>query len=184
MAYNKFGGGDRGGSRFGGGRDFGGRPSFGGDRGGFRGGDRGFGGNRPPVQMHEATCAECNKKCEVPFRPSGEKPVYCNDCFGSNRGDRNDAPTKRFEKRDFAPAATFSKPQEKDSRIDDLKKQLEIVNTKMDAIIARLDATATTSAKAVAKEGLTHVVTAAVEKNATEADTKKKAPKKTAGKKK
>ena len=42
----------------------------------------GPGGQR---QMYEVTCAECGKQTEVPFRPTGEKPVYCRDCFNKNK---------------------------------------------------------------------------------------------------
>lgn len=57
------------------------------DRGSFgRGGDRrGRGGDSRP-EMHRATCAECGAECEVPFRPTGGKPVYCSNCF-SNKED-------------------------------------------------------------------------------------------------
>jgi CxxC-x17-CxxC domain-containing protein len=34
-----------------------------------------------PRQMYPVTCAECGKSTEVPFQPSGEKPVYCFDCY-------------------------------------------------------------------------------------------------------
>lgn len=34
--------------------------------------------------MHEAICDRCGKRCEVPFKPSGNKPVYCSDCFRKN----------------------------------------------------------------------------------------------------
>ena len=46
--------------------------------------------DRGPATMYRATCAECGKDCEVPFRPSGEKPVYCSECFENKRdgGDR------------------------------------------------------------------------------------------------
>ncbi len=44
-----------------------------------RGGDRGFRKERP--RMHETICSDCGKRCEVPFKPTTEKPVYCNDCF-------------------------------------------------------------------------------------------------------
>jgi CxxC-x17-CxxC domain-containing protein len=42
-----------------------------------------FGGNRDNFQreMHKAVCAECNSECEVPFKPTAGKPVYCRDCF-------------------------------------------------------------------------------------------------------
>ena len=44
------------------------------------------GGGRAPREMHAATCAECGVETEVPFRPSGERPVYCRDCFGRQQG--------------------------------------------------------------------------------------------------
>ncbi|MEJ2673485.1 MAG: DNA-directed RNA polymerase [Deltaproteobacteria bacterium] len=34
---------------------------------------------------HKATCAECGKECEVPFKPSGTRPVYCRECFAKRR---------------------------------------------------------------------------------------------------
>lgn len=35
--------------------------------------------------LHKAICADCNKECEVPFRPSGDRPVYCKECFSKRR---------------------------------------------------------------------------------------------------
>ena len=35
--------------------------------------------------MHRATCDECGQDCEVPFKPSGDKPIYCSNCFGKNK---------------------------------------------------------------------------------------------------
>jgi len=37
-------------------------------------------------QMFKAVCAECDSDCEVPFRPTGDKPIYCSECF-SNQGN-------------------------------------------------------------------------------------------------
>ncbi len=48
------------------------RRSGGGGGGGYGGGQR---------EMHHAVCAECNKDTEVPFLPTGDRPVYCSDCF-------------------------------------------------------------------------------------------------------
>ena len=31
--------------------------------------------------MHEAICGKCGSECEVPFKPTEGKPVYCSDCF-------------------------------------------------------------------------------------------------------
>ncbi|HUS90042.1 MAG TPA: zinc-ribbon domain containing protein [Desulfosporosinus sp.] len=41
----------------------------------------GYNNNRPEREMFPATCATCGKETTVPFRPSGEKPVYCRECF-------------------------------------------------------------------------------------------------------
>lgn len=60
----------------------------GGGRGSFRGGSGGGGGGRSnagPRQMFPATCASCGKPTEVPFKPSGSRPVYCRECFQSQR---------------------------------------------------------------------------------------------------
>ena len=51
--------------------------------GGYGGGGGGFGG---PREMHKATCADCKKECEVPFKPSGDRPVYCKECFSKRKG--------------------------------------------------------------------------------------------------
>ena len=45
----------------------------------------GFGG---PREMHKATCEECKQECEVPFKPSGDRPVYCKECFSKRKRDR------------------------------------------------------------------------------------------------
>jgi CxxC-x17-CxxC domain-containing protein len=58
-------------------RSFGGRG-----RGGFGGG--GF--DRRPKEMHKATCSECKKECEVPFKPTEGKDVFCKDCFMKRKG--------------------------------------------------------------------------------------------------
>lgn len=57
--------------------------------GGYGGYDAGGGGGyreRPPREMHEATCSSCGRTAQVPFRPTSGKPVYCDDCFRSRRG--------------------------------------------------------------------------------------------------
>ena len=41
-----------------------------------------------PRQLYPAVCASCGKETEVPFLPSGDKPVYCRECFQEQRGAR------------------------------------------------------------------------------------------------
>ncbi len=44
--------------------------------------------DRGPREMHKAVCADCNSECEVPFKPTEGKPVYCRDCFQKHREPR------------------------------------------------------------------------------------------------
>ncbi len=36
-------------------------------------------------EMHTVVCAECGKDATVQFKPSGDRPVYCSDCFSKQR---------------------------------------------------------------------------------------------------
>ncbi|MFA7244692.1 MAG: CxxC-x17-CxxC domain-containing protein [Candidatus Magasanikbacteria bacterium] len=104
--------GDRSGGGFGRGSSFGGNKSFGAKRFGDRGGDRGSRGGDFQKTMHRAVCDECGDNCEVPFKPSGDKPVLCSHCFGKSggpaprfggdRGERRERPS--FEDRQMHDA--------------------------------------------------------------------------------
>ncbi len=78
------------------------RPrSFGGGRGSGYGRDR---GDRGPVEMHDAVCSKCGANCQLPFRPTGSKPVFCSDCFRKEEGGSRDGPRDNFRSRDnFRP---------------------------------------------------------------------------------
>ncbi len=91
------------------------RGSRGGGRSKFGDRDRGRGRDRDR-EMFKATCDECGDRCEVPFKPSGGKPVKCDKCFskGGGRGKGGD-----FE------------------------KQFEILNTKLDKILKVITPTVT-----------------------------------------
>ena len=39
-------------------------------------------------EMHNITCADCKKEAQVPFKPSGDRPVYCRDCFQKHKPAR------------------------------------------------------------------------------------------------
>ncbi len=49
------------------------------------GGPRNFGG---PREMTKAICSDCGKECEVPFKPTEGRPVYCQDCLPKHRKPR------------------------------------------------------------------------------------------------
>jgi CxxC-x17-CxxC domain-containing protein len=65
--------------------------------------DRDSRGPRRELQMTKVTCDSCNKECEVPFKPTSSKPVYCRDCFdkkndGGSRGRSNGGSSKELDK--------------------------------------------------------------------------------------
>ena len=108
-------------------KNFGGRDS-GGDRGGFGGNRGGFGGSRGgDRQMFSAVCDKCGNDCQVPFRPSGEKPVYCSNCF--EKSDSRDG-GRRFESRDNNRGDTRDYRQENANNA-----QMEAINRKLDRIL-------------------------------------------------
>ena len=53
--------------------------------------------------LHRAVCADCRKDCEVPFKPTGERPTYCKECFAKRKAARN-SPKTNIE-HNFAPMA-------------------------------------------------------------------------------
>jgi len=86
---------------------------------GARNGERSGGS----FQKFDAICSNCGKKCQVPFRPDGEKPVYCKDCFG--------APREALASKKNAPA-TGGKS------IADLTRQIAAMNIKIDTVLKLL----------------------------------------------
>jgi CxxC-x17-CxxC domain-containing protein len=64
------------------------KSSRGGDsysRGGGYSSGGGGGYERREREMFPAVCAQCGKDTQVPFQPSGDRPVYCSDCFSAQR---------------------------------------------------------------------------------------------------
>ncbi len=41
--------------------------------------------DRPQREMYPIVCDRCGKQAEVPFRPRGDRPVYCSDCYNQQR---------------------------------------------------------------------------------------------------
>ena len=100
--------------------------SFGRDSGRDSGRDFGRDSNKPP--MHRATCAECGDSCEVPFRPTGGKPVFCSNCF-------------RKEDKKPSHGQSHSNTHSESKKPDQFKEQLEKLNYKLDKILKFLDPT-------------------------------------------
>ncbi len=144
-----------------GGNEMGGRPKFGfasgagrksgGQNNNFtksrfdnRGGERQFnrGNDRSLGEMFTATCSSCHKSCEVPFRPNGEKPVYCSACFGKMRddaergGDRN---TTRREQTNYAKSDRQISVPNQSIRQEDRSKDLEAIRIHLAKIELQLN---------------------------------------------
>jgi len=60
--------------------------------GNFGGGNRSGGGfnrnrfNNQPREMHKAKCTKCGQECEVPFKPTPGKDVFCKECYKKMKG--------------------------------------------------------------------------------------------------
>ncbi len=139
-----------------GGNSFGGKPKFGGTKkfgGPGRGHDRGHDRSERPVgdkELFKTTCTACHKSCEVPFRPSSNKPVYCRECFAKTN-EENDS---RFgggsesrggdSRRDTRPQRTERPSYQSDVRPvrdtsgEDMKRQFMKLEAKIDSIIELL----------------------------------------------
>ena len=37
-------------------------------------------------QIYNVKCSSCGKDAQVPFKPAGDRPVYCRDCYMQQRG--------------------------------------------------------------------------------------------------
>lgn len=61
------------------------------------------------MTMHKAVCSECGNACEVPFRPSSDKPVFCNDCFAAKRVTNDRGSKERYVSN---PRREFNEPRE------------------------------------------------------------------------
>ena len=157
------------------------KPSFGGGK--FSGkGDRG--GDRPQMQLHKATCSNCKKSCEVPFKPDGTKPVLCRDCFSNSKDDHQ---VRRPERRDEAGRGdrgfnTARPPQTSGPDLKELKEQVSRLEAKVTEVLALLKSTSPEAAPTVTKTPK-EVVAKKLEKKAVKKVTKKVAAKKTTKKK-
>lgn len=68
-------------------------------------------------RMYKAVCADCGTECEVPFKPNGERPVYCSNCF-----------------------VTDDKNRDRPRKVDESKLEFERLNEKLDKIMKLLEA--------------------------------------------
>lgn len=75
--------------------------------------------------MHRVICDDCGDACEVPFRPTSGKPIYCSDCFRKNEksGARG---SDRDSERSYEGTPKVS------------KEDIDQINRKLDKILKAL----------------------------------------------
>ena len=39
--------------------------------------------------LYDATCSQCGKTAQVPFQPTADRPVYCQDCYRARKPQRD-----------------------------------------------------------------------------------------------
>lgn len=101
------------------------------------GGRRSF--ERP--QMHSAVCSNCGKDCQVPFKPSTDKPIYCDNCFEKKSPRENSRPERRNFDRPRFDRPQFDRPQFDRPRNDNneaLNKKIDQMNANLEQIIKLL----------------------------------------------
>ncbi len=106
--------------------------------------------SRREITLYDAVCDQCGKNCQVPFRPSGNKPVYCSDCFEQRggkegRSDRNGSQRRSFDRED----QTRPQNNTNDAATIKLTEKIGVLNNKLDTIISILS---TSEAKKIEPE--------------------------------
>ncbi len=114
-----------------------------GGRGGgdSRGGGRGrssFGRSDDRPELFSAVCDKCGNDCKVPFRPSGDKPVFCSDCFEqeSGRSTRGGDRGGRSSYGDRGGRPSFGG---RDDSSDKLMRKMDFIENKLDRIVGMLE---------------------------------------------
>jgi CxxC-x17-CxxC domain-containing protein len=120
--------------------------------------DRGGNSFARPTTMYQAVCADCGQPCEVPFKPSGDRPVYCSNCFKS----KDVSSPRQFGAREFSkpnfrdnarPAFNDKKTFNRDDRShsdgnrsqnagganQSFNEQFSMLNAKLDKVLRSLN---------------------------------------------
>ena len=70
--------------------------------------------NRIMRVMYKVVCADCGNACEVPFKPSADRPVYCKNCFTIRKQNNAFMPRREEEpKKEPAPRPAPAKGKKK-----------------------------------------------------------------------
>ncbi|MCD4704855.1 hypothetical protein K8R66_02140 [bacterium] len=117
-------------------------------------------------KMYSAVCAECGDDCEIPFKPTSDKPVFCSNCFAKREGQADNNKGRGFRS---------------DNRSNTFEKQLQVINEKLDQILKSLGSV---PVKKAAKKVVKKVVAVKAKTKVAKKITKKSTAKKVTVKKK
>ena len=70
----------------------------------------------PQRRMFAANCDKCGNRCELPFKPTSGKPVYCSACFKKN---------EYLDSKD-KPKSSSRELEEINSKLDKIMRALNI----------------------------------------------------------
>jgi len=87
--------------------------------------------------MHKVICDKCGQSCEVPFKPTEGKPVYCSDCFRKDENPRQESRSGYgSSRREFRPKHGSSESRQES---DKLAAEFQQINAKLDKILEILN---------------------------------------------
>lgn len=86
--------------------------------------------DRGDRELFDTVCSECGSDCQVPFKPSGKKPVLCSDCFrGNDRGSSRGGSRRSFQGGGSNHSEDFRR----------LNAKLDALTEKVDSLVAAME---------------------------------------------
>ena len=84
--------------------------------------------------MHRVTCDKCGQSCEVPFKPTSGKPVFCSDCFRKG-GEKQPRSQPKYSNKH-----TSNEPNEdsESEKLDKYQYEFDQINEKLNKILSSL----------------------------------------------
>lgn len=95
-------------------------------------------------QIYKTICDTCHQACEVPFKPNGLKPVFCDACFKHTKDTGPGEYVRRKDKTIYDAPDNFVQPinpltssyaPSAEVKMAELKRELASANAKLDKLI-------------------------------------------------
>lgn len=92
-------------------------------------------------EMFSVVCTTCKKDCQVPFKPTGSKPVLCSDCFEKKNPRRDGGRDRRGGDRRGGDRGRGGRDRDggaMNNRSEHYDMEFEKLHKKLDKILALL----------------------------------------------